>query len=263
VSWLEFDDVGIELGGRRILSELSLRVAQGELLTLLGPNGAGKTSLLRAALGLTAPAQGQVLVLGGDVRRLSARERAAAVAWLPQSALSLEPLRVIEVVRAGRFRFEESQRASEAAARGALERVSASAFADARITELSGGERQRVLFASLLAQDARGVLLDEPASHLDPAQQIETYRLLGELWSAGLGVVLVTHDVNLLGQLGSPERVRVAGISAGRLQFESSYAAADLADSMGRLFKVNFVAIQHGGRRLMFVHPPATAESSG
>jgi len=262
VSWLQLEEVSVDLGGRRILSKVSLSVERGELVALLGPNGAGKTSLLRVALGLTPASQGRVLLDGRDVTELSARQRAAQLGWLPQAAPSLEPLRVIEVVRAARFRFDEPHRASERAARRALEQVAASEFAEARITELSGGERQRVLFASLLAQEARGLLLDEPASHLDPAQQLETYRLLGRLWSEGLAVVLVTHDVNLLSELGRQDQVRIAGLSGGRLEFESSLAAEGLPDCLTRLFNVSFVALDHLGRRLIFAASNAPAASA-
>jgi iron complex transport system ATP-binding protein len=239
-------------------------VGEGELIALLGPNGAGKTSMLRVALGLSPVSQGRVLLGDRDVTGLSARERAAALAWLPQHGLSTEPLSVLEVVRAARFRFDESRRESQRMAEQSLERVSASGLRAARITELSGGERQRVFFASLLAQGARGLLLDEPASHLDPAQQLETYRLLGELWREGLSIVLVTHDVNLLSELGSEQRVRIAGLSQGRLEFETNYAAVDLAECLGRLFKVRFMLLEHAGRRLVFAdRSPASLEASG
>ncbi len=76
---------------------------------------------------------------------------------------------------AARYRFRETTAATRRAADLALERVGLGHAASARLTELSGGERQRVAIAALLAQEARFLLLDEPANHLDPAQQNETY----------------------------------------------------------------------------------------
>src|SRR5262249_51921264 len=102
-----------------------------------------------------------------------------------------------------------------------------------------------------LAQEAELLLLDEPGNHLDPAQEIEIYRLLAELFRDGLGIVLVTHDVNLLHQLGAAERVRVIGLNAGRIAFESSYAAPELPARLGELFGVEFGALVDGERRVL------------
>src|SRR5690606_34747423 len=122
-------------------------------------------------------------------------------------------------------------------------------------TELSGGERQRVALATLLAQEPRIALLDEPASHLDPAQQVEAYRLIGELWRQGLGVLLVTHDVNLLGELGPAPDVHVVGLAGGRVAFRSNLAAADLPEQLGALFRIPFASLDHQGRRVLLPTP--------
>jgi iron complex transport system ATP-binding protein len=227
----------------------------------VGPNGAGKTTLLRAALGLITPSRGKVLLAGRDARSLKPRQRAAHVAWLPQHAGSSEPLSALEAVMAARYRFFEALGTSERAALRALERVGMAAHAAARITELSGGERQRVAVATLLAQEARVALLDEPANHLDPAQQLETYRLLGELWSEGTSILLVTHDLNLLSQLGATERVRVVGLAGGRVRFSASYDAASLPAELSQLFGVEFAALERAGRRVLLANPQSPAQS--
>ena len=105
--------------------------------------------------------------------------------------------------------------------------------------------------AALLAQEARLLLLDEPANHLDPGQQLESYRLLGELWRTGLGILLVTHDVNLLSAIGDAERLRVAGLNKARLEFEARLDDAALPKHLTKLFGLSFASITHGGRRLL------------
>jgi iron complex transport system ATP-binding protein len=251
MSVVSLSKVSVELRRRRILSEVSLSLEKGELVGLLGPNGAGKTTLLKALLGLITPARGQVLIAGRAAHELAPRERAARLAWLPQHVTLSEPLNVLEVVVAARFRFSEGRGTAERAARAALERVGMAAHADRRALELSGGERQRVALASLLAQDAELLLLDEPGNHLDPAQQLEIYRLLGELWRQGFGLLLVTHDVNLLYHLGAAERVRVVGLEAGRAVFETSYAAPELPEKLSSLFGVGFSAFIEGDQRVL------------
>jgi iron complex transport system ATP-binding protein len=256
VSELELCEVSVRVRQRELLSDVSLQLEPGGFLALVGPNGAGKTTVLRTALGLLAPCRGRVLLGGRDAARLSPRERAAHVAWLPQHADSTEPLSALEAVLSARYRFFEAASASERAASAALERVGLSGHAEARVTELSGGERQRVALATLLAQEARVVLLDEPANHLDPAQQLETYRLLGQLWSEGTAILLVTHDLNLLSQLGAPNEVQVMGLAAGRASFTSAYDSPELPARLSRLFGVEFSVIERSGRRVLLADGP-------
>ena len=249
---LSLTDVSVVRRGRNLLERVSLTLAEGELLALLGPNGAGKTTLLRTMLGLTAPDSGQVLLGDAPLRTLRPRERAARVAWLPQhSATTADDLSAVDIVASARYRFDEAFNVSESAARKALARVGVADVADRPLGTLSGGERQRVSLAGLLAQDAPLLLVDEPANHLDPAQQIDVYNLLGELWREGRSVVCVTHDVNLLRHLGAPSKVRVAGVAQGRLAFECAFSAAELPERLGQLFGVQMHPFTLGTARVL------------
>ena len=248
---LEFQTLSVKLGARTLLDSISLRVEHGDFVALIGPNGAGKTTLLKTALGLLRPSSGEILVQGHASAQLDARARAAALAWLPQHIRADEPVTGLEAVAAARFRFQESHAASQKAAEVALRRVGASAYGARRMTELSGGERQRVAFACLVAQDARTLLFDEPANHLDPAQQLEVYRLLGELWREGRSVLCINHDVNLLQQVGDPARVRVVGLRGGRIAFEATLADTTLPAQLGALFGIEMDAVLSNGQRFI------------
>jgi iron complex transport system ATP-binding protein len=253
---LEFQDVSVQVRQHTLLAGISLSVERGDFVALLGPNGAGKTTLLKTALALRAPTSGTVRVLDQPVAALNARARAAAVAWLPQHIRADEPLSALEAVAAARFRFRETHAHSERAAQDALARVGASAYASRVMTELSGGERQRVAFACLVAQDARILLFDEPANHLDPAQQLEMYRLLATLWREGRTIVCINHDVNLLQQLGDRNRVRVVGLGSGRLAFEATLADETLPAQLGGLFGIEMEALSaSNGRRFIAPRP--------
>jgi iron complex transport system ATP-binding protein len=192
-----------------------------------------------------------VRVSGHEVSKLAPRVRAGEIAWLPQQQSLNEPQPVLEVVAAGRYRFSESRERSEAAAREALKRLGIDALAVRPITALSGGERQRVALATLVAQEARFVLLDEPANHLDPAQQLETYRFIGELWAEGLGVLLVSHDVNLPSVLDPEQRGRVLGLCAGRIAFDEPASSAELPRRLSELYEVEFRSLDDRGRRVL------------
>lgn len=248
---LELSEVTLTRRGRALLSEVTLSVAPGELLALVGPNGAGKTSILRVMLGLAAPSGGAARLNETLVGSMPARERAALVAWLPQHSSGGEELPALEVVMAARFRFEEPRASCEREAHDALARVGAGGVATRALGSLSGGERQRVALAALLAQGTPILLADEPANHLDPAQQIDVYRLLGELWQGGKSVVCVTHDVNLLRHLGNASRVRVAGISRGRIRFELPLDSEQLPRALGELFGLRVHALELNGQRFL------------
>ncbi len=247
---LSLTDVSLTIAERALLDGVTLSLAAGELVALLGRNGAGKSTLLKVALGLTAPDRGEILVGETPVARLSGRQRAARLAWLPQHFAVQEAFTALELVATARFRFDEPHPASLAAARHALARTGAAALAERAVSTLSGGERQRVAIAVALAQEAPLLLMDEPANHLDPAQQLAMYRLIGELWRAGHGILCVTHDPNLLHHVlaaGEADRVRVVGLHEGRITFQSTLDDAALPGALSQLFGLRVARVVHDG----------------
>jgi len=251
VKRLELRNIVVERGPRALLSDVSLCVEPGEFVALVGPNGAGKTTLFKTALALFRPERGEVLLDGAPLAEMSPRQRASHLSWLPQNATLEEPLSATEVVAASRYRFAESHETSRQAALAALARVGAGAYAERSVRDLSGGERQRVLLAALLAQAAPILLVDEPANHLDPAQQIEVYRLLGKLWLEGSSLLTITHDVNLLAHVNAGDRLRVVGLSEGRIAFEARFSDTALPDKLGDLFGVRMRALGEGRARVI------------
>lgn len=235
---LSVRNVNASIGGVPLLHDLTLTVREGDLVFLLGPNGAGKSSVLRLLLGRIIPETGSVELGGQAIARLSGRERAAGLAYLPQRSTIVESMYVLDLVVAARYRFAEPQRASLAAARIALADAGAAALENRIWTTLSGGEQQRVSLAVLLAQDAKILLFDEPASHLDPAQQIEIYRQIGRLNKGGRSIVCVTHDINLIGRAAAESgRVpKVLGLRDGREQFSCESVSPQLPTHLSDLF---------------------------
>jgi iron complex transport system ATP-binding protein len=252
---LEFRELSVTVGERSLLDRITFRVEPGEFVALVGPNGAGKTTLMKTALALRSPSVGAVLLDGREVSQLTARARAAAIGWLPQQIRADEPVTALESVATARFRFDESHAASRAAAARALARVAASAYAQRPITQLSGGERQRVALAGLIAQEAEVLLFDEPANHLDPAQQLDVYRTLGELWREGRTILCINHDVNLLHQVADPEHVRVLGLRAGRVAFDAHFGDPELPTQLGALFGIDMESLHSGERRFIMPRP--------
>ncbi len=226
---IEFDGVGVELGGQRILDDISMDVPEGQFLAIVGPNGAGKTTLLRTCNGLLSPDDGTVFLDGVDIESLSARAIGRFVATVPQETNLAFDFDVYDVVAMGRTphrsRFSPTTEDDRTAIESALERTDTSKFSDRSVGELSGGERQRVVFARALAQETPILLLDEPTASLDINHQIRTLSMARGLSNEGKTVVAAIHNLDLAARfcdqlaliadgeliaLGSPESVLTA-----------------------------------------------------
>lgn len=185
-------------GDRDVLRGLSCRIVKGRFTVILGRNGGGKSTLLKLMAGLLSPSEGRIVIGGRDLSTTAGGRRAALVGYLPQFHSPVFPFRVADVVLTGRaasIAFFPAPGDRKAAA-DAMEAVGIPALADRPYTELSGGERQLVMVARLLAQQPEVVLLDEPISHLDLANQARLIALLRRLADSGITVVVVLHDPN-------------------------------------------------------------------
>lgn len=184
---------------RRVLEDVSFALDKGEVLGLVGPNGSGKTTLLRCLDRILDP-EGDIRLVGRDLRSMSRPEIARMVAYVPQNGGVAGSATVFETVLMGRrphLRWsvsdEDKRKVSEA-----LSLLGIGGFVSRRADRLSGGERQRVLIARALVQDARLLLLDEPTSALDIRNRIEVMALLRRLAEERrLAVVTAIHDLNL------------------------------------------------------------------
>lgn len=248
---IEIDRLRVLARGTAILDDISLRIAQDQPTAIVGPSGAGKTSLLRSILGLAPLDDGSISIDGRPLSELSLNQRARWLAWLPQRASPVESLTALDYLLGSRHAYEEPRSVSRRKIAAALETCGVGHLEDRVVTRISGGELQRVQLAGLLAQDARFLLLDEPANHLDPGLQHALYRLLGQQIEAGRGVLAVTHEINLIAALeasiGRP--LRVLGLKAGRLDFDLPSDAEDLDVRLTALYGLPHRRLDIDGRR--------------
>ncbi|MER7751236.1 ABC transporter ATP-binding protein [Kitasatospora sp. NPDC097643] len=195
---LALDGVSVELAGARLVHEVALEAAAGQVVGLIGPNGSGKSTLLRCVYRALRPAAGAVRLDGARLHALPAREAARRVAALPQEHTAEFDFTVAEVVAMGRLPHRRGLGGpgawDDAHCVGALRRVGAEHLAGRGFLSLSGGEKQRVLIARALAQEPRLLVLDEPTNHLDVAHQLEVLALVR---AAGPTVLTALHDLNL------------------------------------------------------------------
>lgn len=187
-------------GEHAVLEDIHLDLEAGDFLGLIGPNGGGKSTLLKVMLGLIKPDRGEVRIFG-----LPPAAARGSVGYLPQKTVFDHsfPVKALDVVLMGRFsrsgllhRYGRDDR--EAALR-ALQAVGMAGRAGREIGALSGGEQQRIFVARSLVSDPRLLLLDEPTSGVDSAQQKEFYDLLCHLnRDLSIAIVLVSHDVTAI-----------------------------------------------------------------
>ena len=195
---LELRGLSVDMAGLRIVSGITLRVADGQFAGLIGPNGSGKSTILKAIYRVHRPAAGAVLVNGTDLHQMRPRMAARRVAVVTQENLMDFGFTVRELVLVGRTPhkgpFDRDNEEDQAIAADAMERTGCADLGGRSYQSLSGGEKQRVLVARALAQGADHLILDEPTNHLDIHYQIAILELV-----AGLGVTVLAalHDLNL------------------------------------------------------------------
>ena len=201
-SRLEVRGLRKNYGARRVVHEVSLDVASGEVVGLLGPNGAGKTTSFYMIVGLVRADAGSIRIDEQAVEHMPIHRRSRlGLSYLPQEASIFRKLTVAENVRAvlelqqgddGKPlpRDEIERRLTEL-----LEQLHVQDLRDSPAPALSGGERRRVEIARALATQPRFILLDEPFAGIDPIAVIEIQRIIGFLKARGIGVLITDHNV--------------------------------------------------------------------
>tara|TARA_Y100001968_G_scaffold303316_1_gene317388 strand:- start:42 stop:956 length:915 start_codon:yes stop_codon:yes gene_type:complete len=196
--------------GQVALDNVSLAVKEGEILALLGPNGAGKTTLISAVCGLVVPTEGQITVGGFDTKS-NYRSARSLVGLVPQE-ISLEPFeKVINTVRFSRGLFGKDS--NDKYLEIVLRQLSLWDKKDSKIMQLSGGMKRRVLIAKALAHEPRVLFLDEPSAGVDVELRREMWKLVSELKSQGVTIILTTHYIEEAEAIAD----RVGVISKGKL----------------------------------------------
>ena len=196
--------------GQVALEDVSLDVKEGEILALLGPNGAGKTTLISAVCGLVVPTEGQINVGGFDTKS-DYRLARSLIGLVPQE-ISLEPFeKVINTVRFSRGLFGKNPGDNHVEI--VLRQLSLWDKKDSKIMQLSGGMKRRVLIAKALAHEPRVLFLDEPSAGVDVELRREMWKLVSQLKSQGVTIILTTHYIEEAEAIAD----RVGVISKGKL----------------------------------------------
>ncbi len=182
---------------KRVLTNIYLDIAAGNVYGVIGPNGAGKSTLFKAILGLLEPDSGEILING-----LPIQKQRKKVVYVPQKDdVDWQfPATVMDVVMMGRYPhkgvFQKLDKTDKELAAKALEDVGILELKDRQIGELSGGQQQRVFIARALCQQADIFLLDEPFVGVDVTTEERIIEILRNLAEQGKTLLVVHHDLS-------------------------------------------------------------------
>ena len=218
---LRLDSLSFASRGRKILSDVTAEIPDGALTCLIGANGAGKTTLLRVLLGEMTAVSGTFYIDSTRASSLSPKQIASYFAVIPQGIQPPPDFTVFELVSLGcsppnRTLWWRMSAAELNSVQAYIVRCEVSQFTERRVEELSGGEQRRAWLAFALAQRKRFLLLDETLDGLDVLAKQSFFKLLKEVASEGKGILLTTHDLDLVTHFAD----KVIVLSGGRVSYE-------------------------------------------
>jgi lipopolysaccharide export system ATP-binding protein len=191
------DGIGKSYKGRQVVRGVNLRISRGEVVGLLGPNGAGKTTSFYMIVGLVPPDTGTVRVDETDITRtpMYLRARNFGISYLPQEPSVFRKLTVEENILAVLEAQPLDSRERRARTERLISQLNLSHIRTTRGYALSGGERRRVEIARSLCIQPNFILLDEPFSGIDPIAVLELQKIIFDLKSSGIGILITDHNV--------------------------------------------------------------------
>jgi ABC-2 type transport system ATP-binding protein len=213
------------------VDNLDLRIEAGDIFGFIGPNGAGKTTTMRILVTLLEPTSGQACIDGLDVRK-HGKEVRRRVGYMPDFMGVYDDLKVFEYLEFFAAAFGIEYRKRESIVDGVLELTDLVSKRDAAVDSLSRGMQQRLGLARVLIHDPKVLILDEPASGLDPRARIEIRELLRELKRMGKTIMISSHILSELEEICD----RIAIIERGQLVFGGTLA--DIRPRLGIQSKV-------------------------
>lgn len=181
---------------KRVINDVTLHLARGEVVALLGPNGSGKTTTFYSIAGLVKPNAGKITIDGSDIAGLPMYRRARlGIGYLPQEMSIFRGLTVEQNIMAVLQLTDKNAKSRAQKLDSLLAEFSIEHLRTSQALALSGGERRRVEIARCLASGPKYVLLDEPFAGVDPIAVDEIRQLVGQLKNRQIGVLITDHNV--------------------------------------------------------------------
>ena len=203
---IETKDVCKSFGSVSVLKGINTQIHKGEVVVIIGPSGSGKSTFLRCLNRLEEPTSGQVIFEGKDIcskgQDITVLRQKMGMVF--QQFNLFNNLTVLENIMAGpKLVKKQDEEQAKAAAMKLLERVGLTDKADEYPSKLSGGQKQRIAIVRALAMEPDVMLFDEPTSALDPEMVGEVLKVMQDLASTGITMVVVTHEMGFAKKVGT------------------------------------------------------------
>ena len=213
---IETKDVCKSFGSVSVLKGINTQIHKGEVVVIIGPSGSGKSTFLRCLNRLEEPTSGQMIFEGKDIcskgQDITVLRQKMGMVF--QQFNLFNNLTVLENIMAGpKLVKKQDEEQAKAAAMKLLERVGLTDKADEYPSKLSGGQKQRIAIVRALAMEPDVMLFDEPTSALDPEMVGEVLKVMQDLASTGITMVVVTHEMGFAKKVGT----RVLFIDDGQI----------------------------------------------
>lgn len=194
---LSIANIAKKYGPKEVLRDISFKLKSGEVVGLLGPNGAGKTTCFYSVLGLVQPDAGHIFLNEKDITNCPIHQRATAgIGYLPQEPSIFRKLTVTENILAIlETRPELGKKQRLQLLKDLLTEFQINHISDTLGIRLSGGERRRVEIARTIARNPKFILMDEPFAGIAPIAIQDIKKIIKQLCSKGIGVLITDHNV--------------------------------------------------------------------
>ena len=209
---LKINNLSVQYGKAEVIKDLSLEVAEKEIVTIIGANGAGKTTVLRAISGLKSPAGGDIWFRGSKISGLRAHEIVRlGISHVPEGRRILAPLSVAENLEIGAYLIK-NKREAEAGLQNIFDHFP---ILKERMNQLagslSGGEQQMLAIARALLNQPRLMMMDEPSMGLSPLVVEQVGRIITDINNRGISIILVEQNARMALSLAGRAYVLEAG----------------------------------------------------
>ena len=255
------NDLEFYYSSAHILKDVTMELAESEMLGIVGPNGAGKSTLIRCIDRILKPRQGTILLDGEDLKSMVMIDVARRIGYVPQTSARTFPTTVFDTVLMGR-RPHLEWRSSDTDVTKVAEVMRLMEIEDLAMrdfNELSGGQQQKVLIARALAQEADTLLLDEPTSNLDIQHQLEVMEIIKDLVATkNVSAIMAVHDLNLASRYTD----RVIIMKEGRIVDAGDPADVLTPANIRSVYNVEAEVISRNGER-PYIIPVRSVMSGG
>lgn len=203
---IEIRNLTCGYGNKKTVSGINAEFKKGEVICLLGPNGVGKTTFFKSLLGFIKVIEGEIYINGKSLESFSKKERAKAIAYVPQAHQTPFDFKVSDVIMMGRTIHFKKQYPSEhdkEVVKNVMDELEINHLKDRSYLHISGGEQQLVLIARALAQETETIVLDEPTSNLDFGNQVKIMKVIRKLKQQNKLIIMTTHSPNQVFECGT------------------------------------------------------------